>query len=92
MITIKIFWVHFYENCPAVKGKNISFIRKIILHHITQTLAFLAFTLFIVWFSAREAIIYYVVSYCNLSWSVWDKCTRYMYTTIILNCHGTQNC
>jgi hypothetical protein len=66
----------------------LSLISKIILQHTTHTLAFLVFNLFMVWFSAREAIVFYVMSYCNLNWSVWDKCTGYTYIIIILNCHG----
>jgi hypothetical protein len=66
----------------------LSLISKSILQHTTHTLAFLVFTLFMVWLSAREAIVFYAMSYCNLTWSVWDKCTVYTYTIIILNCHG----
>jgi hypothetical protein len=66
----------------------LSLISKIILQHTTHTLEFLVFTLFMVGFSARKAIIFYVMSYCNLTWSVWNKCTGYTYTIIILNCHG----
>jgi hypothetical protein len=31
----------------------------------------------VVWFSAIDAILFYVMSYCNnlMAWSTWHKCT-----------------